>query len=50
LQDLLFFNDKELKYLKDSQNGIFDLSLILPPTMSNKLQNHPSVKMLRVVS
>src|SRR5690606_28495050 len=32
LQDLLFFNDKELKYLKDSQNGIFDLSLILPPT------------------
>lgn len=50
LQDLLFFNDKELKYLKDSQNGIFDLSLILPPTMSNKLQNHPSIKMLRVVS
>jgi len=48
LTDILAFNEKEHKYLEDSQSGIFDLSLILPPTMSDKLQNHPSIKMLRV--
>lgn len=49
LKDILAFNEKELKYLEDSQKGIFDLSLILPQTMGDKLQNHPSIKMLRVV-
>ncbi len=48
LKEILAFNDKELKYLEDSQQGIFDLSLILPPAMGDKLQNHPSIKMLRV--
>lgn len=47
LKEMLVFNDKELQYLEESQKGKFDLSLILPPTMSSKVENHPSIKMLR---
>lgn len=47
LKDILSFNESEDKYLKESIEGLFNLSLILPATMATKMENHPKIKLMR---
>lgn len=47
LIDILSWNENELKYFDLARNGQYDLKLILPETMANKMDSHPKLKLLR---
>lgn|SRR5690554_1017094 len=47
LKDILTWSADELKYFDLARKGQYDLKLILPETMANKIDSHPKLKRLR---